>query len=221
MPSSVWVEKMTGPGVPHLKVVRGMCFPCMVRVLAVDPAFTNLGLVLAESDASGFRVSDALRVDLGSLQCEATCELPHSGHVVDRVMHFESLYSHLFEGTDVIVAEQQPPGGGGECVGALLYYRWRSKTVLVSPATLHKHFGLRGHDYGGRKRLSVELATPHLSGCPAFVSTVRRHDMADACLLALYYHATVTLKPRPVREPNPPRVVRVADFSRFRFLGAV
>jgi hypothetical protein len=84
--------------------------------------------------------------------------------------------------------ERQPPGGLTN-VESVLFYVFRKKIILISPNSLHKHFGLSYYDYDRRKIEIEKLATPYLENFESFSRQIRKHDMADALCLILFYIA--------------------------------
>lgn len=173
----------------------------MKTIVALDPAILNLGLVsvVVDDNHAIMQVPIATRVDLTTLAAKGS-------HVVDRVLAFKDKWGHVLDGADIILAERQPPGGGGECVGALLYCLYRDKTILISPAKLHKHFALPAKDYEGRKIKVVQLASKYLDGNCGFETQERKHDICDALSQVMYWC-------------EQERKAKYNVFARFSFLG--
>lgn len=188
-----------------------------MKICALDPAILNLGMCLVVVDDASWDIVDiplVTVIDLTNMRCDLDCKLQHSSHIVDRVLHFLQKYGHVFVESDLILAEQQPPGSGGESVGALLYSMWRSKMQLVHPGTIQKYFGLPKGDYDLKKHMAVTLVEEHLRGRSRYDHHVRQHDMADAFLLIMHHIAKEkqklkksTLKP-------------IVDFSKFAYKGS-
>ena len=186
-----------------------------MKICALDPAIMNLGICQVEVDDTTWDIVDvplATVIDLTNTRCGVECTPQHSGHIVDRVLHFLQNYGHVFVESDLILAEQQPPGSGGESVGALLYSMWRSKMHLVHPGTIQKHFGLPKGNYDLKKQRAVEIVEEHLRGRSRYDHHVRQHDMADAFLLIMHHVAKEKQKVRIKKTPKP-----AVDFSQFRF----
>ena len=176
----------------------------------------NLGICQVEVDDATWDIIDvplATVIDLTNTRCGVDCKLQHSSHIVDRVLHFLQNYGHVFTESDLILAEQQPPGSGGESVGALLYSMWRSKMNLVHPGTIQKYFGLPKGDYDLKKQKAVEIVEEHLRGRSRYDNHVRQHDMADAFLLIMHHVAKEKQKLKKTKPLKP-----AVDFSKFRFL---
>ena len=160
----------------------------MLTLVGIDVGYSNLGLVSVKVD-SEFNIEPTFvkRVNLANVRCHCK-DVPHTNEVGDLVAHFIHVYRYLFDEADVILMERQPPGGLTN-IEAVLFYVFRSKIVLISPNSLQKHFGINFYEYERRKVEIEKLATPYLNTFQNFTSQVRKHDMADALCLILFYIA--------------------------------
>lgn len=157
-----------------------------MHVLAIDVGYSSLGLVHAEvCEFAIATVHLAEKLDLRDIPCLQGCKLLHTSNVVDRVNHLVIYYKDLFERAETILIERQPVGGLLD-VQSLLYDKFRSKTTLVSPNAMHKHFGLPRGEYDRRKEMTIEIATPYLSHLLSFNRLHRKHDVADAMCMILF-----------------------------------
>ena len=160
-----------------------------MKIVAVDVGFISLGLVQVvvhdNFDPASIAVLFGDKIDLRDIPCPVGCTLPHSGNTVDRMTHFTQHFGDMFATADRILIEAQPPKGIRD-VQALLYDKYRDKATLVHPASLHKHLGL-SRDYDTRKLQTVEIATPFMKHVANFARHHRRHDMADAFSITLYF----------------------------------
>lgn len=158
-------------------------------IVGIDIGYHNLGLVKTTISEKGEpTVILAKRIDLTNLKCPNCTVTPHTNDVADLVAHFIHQYhDDVLNPADTILLERQPPGGLTS-VEALLLFAYRSKTVLVSPNSMHKHFGIGVLDYENRKLRTEEIAgdyfTPDLK---TYWNQVRKHDMADAMCMILYF----------------------------------
>jgi hypothetical protein len=126
----------------------------------IDVGIRNLGLAVFSVDRHW--VSPSLdyidRVDLTRLDRSAT---PYSGNELsDRVDRFARLYENHLSPCERVFIERQPLGGV-KAVEQLLYSRYRSKAVLLSPISVHNFFqygSRQGFDYDARKRATVNAA---------------------------------------------------------------
>ena len=159
-----------------------------LRIVAIDVGYSSLGMVCVEvgmdSDPTTIVVIFADKIDLRDIPCQEGCTLAHSANVVDRITHFVRHYEAMLTGADRLLIEAQPITGLRD-VQALLYDRFRSKTTLVHPTSMHKHFGLSG-DYDTRKVQTVSIASPFLAHSVTFARLHRKHDIADAFCMVLY-----------------------------------
>lgn len=166
-----------------------------MRVLAIDIGFHNMGLVLAEfEDNPNIRVEYIKKVSLEDYKYLRTNDM------VDLVPLFVEDHQDIFDSADKILIERQPPGGFTN-IEILLHYMFKDKVVLVSPVSMHTHFGMRHLNYEERKERTIEIATKHLK---EEIPYERKHDIADALCMILYYNFRVS----------------VHFFDRFRFGGA-
>jgi hypothetical protein len=139
--------------------------------------------------------------------CSEDCALHHERCVPDYIDHFIQEHESFFNEADKVLIERQPIMGITN-VQDLLFQRFRSKVLLVSPNTLHKHFKL-SKDYSVRKEESENLCSEYLSSKLNYTKEYRKHDISDAMLMILYYS---TLLPKKKRK------ILVNDFEQFRYL---
>jgi len=163
-----------------------------MKVLAIDIGYHNMGLVLAES-GKGPKVDVEFikKVSLGDYK------YIYSNDIVDLVPLFVDAHKHIFEAADTILIERQPPGGFTN-IEVLLHYMFKDKVVLVSPVSMHTHFGMRHLNYEERKERTVSIADKYIDG---EIPYERKHDIADALCMIVYYNFKVS----------------VHFFDRFRF----
>ena len=122
-----------------------------MRVLAIDIGFHNMGLVLAEfEDNPNIRVEYIKKVSLEDYKYLRTNDM------VDLVPLFVEDHQDIFDSADKILIERQPPGGFTN-IEILLHYMFKDKVVLVSPVSMHTHFGMRHLDYEQRKERTVSI----------------------------------------------------------------
>ena len=75
-------------------------------------------------------------------------------------------------------------------IEALLMSAFRNKTILISPNSMHKHFHISHYDYEQRKEKTVGVATEYIGHIYDFQTVERKHDIADAVCLVLFYIKT-------------------------------
>lgn len=178
------------------------------HVVSIDVGVTHLAFVSMVVENWKIRkVKLARLVDLTNMRhvniSLSACRLYHSKLLCDRVDHFIQEYEIEFEDADLILIERQPPVGGASCVvEQLLVKAFRDKIVLVSPTSMHCFFGIQNLDYDARKDFTTRETFRqfmHMALSPMsefnesvyeyFKSRVRKHDIADAMCLAIYYFA--------------------------------
>ena len=137
------------------------------------------------------------------------CKIPHTCETCDRVAHFIQEYEPFFDEADKILIERQPPTGLKD-IEALIMSRYRSKTLLISPNKMHKHYGIARFDYERRKVKTEELAEEHVSHLDTYQCQERKHDMADSVCICNFYVDGL-------RRKNPKRL----PFEEFRFSGKI
>ena len=129
-----------------------------MKVLAIDIGYHNMGLVLAEcGKGPKVDVEFIKKVSLGDYK------YIYSNDIVDLVPLFVDAHKHIFEAADTILIERQPPGGFTN-IEVLLHYMFKDKVVLVSPVSMHTHFGMRHLNYEERKERTVSIADKYIDG---------------------------------------------------------
>lgn len=146
---------------------------------SIDVGYYNMGLVQCDDT---FNVTFAKRVDITKYTgCGRDCPLYHTNEVADLIAHFVQAYKEIFDSADVILMERQPPSGLTN-IESLLFYIFRDKIKLISPNSVHAHFGYNHLDYEQRKDRVVEIASKYFE----LPNVARKHDMADAFCMILY-----------------------------------
>ena len=170
------------------------CFPIIIMIIiSIDIGVHNLGWCWCEIgedwDPLNIIVKDVGRRDISIHShlsvCPRECKLHHDNNMVDYVLHFKQDYGWMFDQSDLVLIERQPPGGFIN-IQDLLTYFWRDKVQLINPISVHTHFGMRMYDYDERKVKSMEIASKFIGHMKSFKTNVRKHDMADAMLSILW-----------------------------------
>lgn len=169
-------------------------------ILGIDIGVKNLGLVKVEYDGVDIRVHSVSRSDITHFHCNARCTIPHTNETADRIAHFVDIYENEYNEADIILLERQPLWGMKD-VESLLLYMFRDKTKLISPVSMHKHFGISAYEYDERKVKTEEIAAPYMVLHDAYWVEDRKHDMADAFCLVLFYIQTQlkSMKPKVLK----------------------
>ena len=150
-----------------------------MKVLAIDIGFHNMGLVLAES-LSGPKIT----VEFLKKVSLEDYKYIKSNDFVDLIPLFVEDHQHIFDSADKILIERQPPMGFTN-IEILLHYMFKEKVSLISPVSMHVHFGMRHLDYDQRKERSVSIAEKYIDGD---IPYERKHDIADALCMIVYHN---------------------------------
>ena len=155
-----------------------------MKILAIDIGYHNMGLVLADSDTGPrIEVEYVKKVSLEDYKYVKTND------IVDLVPLFVDDHRDIFDAADKILIERQPPGGFTN-IEILLHYMFRDKVSLISPVSMHTHFGMRHLDYDQRKERTVSIAEKYIEGD---IPYDRKHDIADALCMIVYYNFRTTV----------------------------
>jgi hypothetical protein len=148
-----------------------------MKVLAIDIGYHNMGLVLAESTAGPkIEVEYVKKVSLEDYK------YIKSNDFVDLVPLFVEDHQDIFDAAEKILIERQPPGGFTN-IEILLHYMFKDKVSLISPVSMHTHFGMRHLDYDQRKERTVSIAEKYIEDD---IPYERKHDIADALCMIVY-----------------------------------
>lgn len=172
------------------------------KVLAIDVGIKNLGLVFLhlKDDMTIARIEDLQLVDITQMAHHRMpykkCTLHHQSCISDWLEHVFQEYP-WFQQADHILVERQPITGI-VAVEQLIMNRFRDKTILLCPSTMHRHFGIDNYDYQQRKECTIKIAlyvlrelNPKESEVnnleSKFMAQSRCHDVADAICFAVYW----------------------------------
>ena len=150
-----------------------------MKILAIDVGYHNIGLCFADCPSSEIKVEMIKKVSLEEYKFPT-----NSNELVSLVPAFCEAHDHLFRAADVVLIERQPPQGL-KAIEVLIHYMHRDKVVLVSPNSLHAHFGMAHLNYEERKVRVEKIASHYIKhlDCP----WERKHDIADAVCMTVYY----------------------------------
>ena len=168
----------------------------VMLVLGVDVGIVNLAFVLIEVNES-FHVTslrDWRHIDITILRhnrvARCNCTLGHGNTLTDRLAHVFQEEAGMLACADVVVIEQQPPGGH-QGVEQLIYSQFRYKAQLVSPRSMHCYYCIQDKDYDGRKAHLALLFSrlSHVDECVKNQLRMmeRSHDVIDAYFIAAFY----------------------------------
>jgi hypothetical protein len=164
---------------------------CYKTVLSIDIGIQHLGLVLSSiSDCYAFgEVLWMELVDITLFTCDrAACKLHHDRTFTDWTSHVLEKYREVFTRADYVLIERQPPQGL-VVVEQILFGSMRDKSVLISPNSVHKFFGIGQYSYENRKIASVNISKKYIpdSFKLKLQSCDRIHDIADCILFTVFW----------------------------------
>ena len=150
-----------------------------MSVLAIDIGYHNMGLVVAEcGNGPKIDVNYIKKVSLEDYKYIQT------NGIVDLVPLMVDDHRDIFDSADTILIERQPPIGFTN-IEVLLNYMFKDKVILVSPVSMHVHFGMRHLNYDERKERTISLCDKYTG---IDIPYERKHDIADAVCMLLYYN---------------------------------
>lgn len=160
-------------------------------VLSIDIGIQHLAMVLS-SISKDYTFQEILWMDLIDITlftCDKkTCKLHHDRTFVDWMSHVLEKYKEIFQRANYVLIERQPPQGL-VAVEQILFGSMRDKSVLISPNSVHKFFGIGQYDYDTRKIASVNISKKYIS--PVFKKKLencdRIHDICDCILFTIFW----------------------------------
>jgi len=162
-------------------------------ILSIDPGIHNVGMIFLDYCCEEFTVKQVheayhtnITHDLHYTVRREDCTLHHTNILADRMSHFFQAYEDVFTKADVILIEKQPMVGFTD-VEQLLFRQFREKAVLVYPRQMHCYFKINHLDYDNRKIATTKIAKERLETTQVWQRSTRKHDMADAFCLAIFW----------------------------------
>lgn len=149
----------------------------ITNLVSVDIGYSNMALVELTTDFKDFTVNNIHKINLSNF---------NETEVYLSMIKFISEYKNLFNNADLILIERQPPQGLTN-IQDILAYNFSSKVKLICPRSMHKHFSISKLEYNLRKQHTVKITSKYLKNFLVFENESRKHDIADAFCLALYY----------------------------------
>jgi hypothetical protein len=166
-------------------------------VLSIDIGILHLGLTFSSINEN-FTLREIIWFDLINITnfaCDRKkCLLYHDKTMTDYLEHVFFEHGELFGAASWILIERQPPVGL-VAVEQLIFSKYRNKAILVSPNSMHCHFGwnVLNLDYETRKIYSSKVAADQLKNenraylLTNFLSLKRNHDVADSICQMLFW----------------------------------
>ena len=161
--------------------------------MSIDVGLIHLGISMANVKNDGVLL-DIYKIELIDItqfthrNDKKECKLQHTKTMSDWVDHLIQENQELFDQSDLILIERQPPSGL-IAVEQLIFSKFRSKTYLVSPRNVHSYLNLTQLDYDQRKVYSEKIAYSFLSEeqRKQILRYDRFHDIADSICIILYW----------------------------------
>lgn len=169
--------------------------PTEYTVLSIDIGIHHLGISLAKVNVD-FTLKEIVWIDLIDITRYVhrngpkvkECKLHHTKTFSDWVEHVIQENNELFEYSDFILIERQPPLGF-VVIEQLIFNKYRHKTYLISPKNVHNYLNITRLDYDKRKEYTVKAANMYLSNYfkQKLLLYERSHDIADSICMMLYW----------------------------------
>lgn len=160
--------------------------------LCIDVGIIHLGMSIITTDFE-YNIKDVNAVDLQDIsdfKCDRNiCKLKHDKMASDWIEHLIDYFSLAFEQVNNILIERQPPSGL-IAIEQLILSKFRDKTILIHPRSMHKFFNISKYNYEDRKKCTEKIAidlikTDNIKDC--FFSFERRHDIADSICIGIFW----------------------------------
>ena len=164
------------------------------KVLSIDVGVIHLGISVSILNED-FTLKEIVWVDNIDItnykhtKCTINkCELYHTKTFYDWIEHTIQENKEYFEESDMIIIEKQPPQGF-VVVEQLIFSKYRRKTTIISPQSVHKFLNFFDLDYDQRKELSIKIGDRYLSSelIEKTKTFDRRHDISDSICMLLYF----------------------------------
>lgn len=162
-------------------------------ILSIDIGVKHLAFTLITTDKE-YNLINIVGIDMIDITTfphhdVENCKLYHQKNFADWMAHVFQYYQIVFDKVDKILIERQPPMGL-VVVEQLIFYKYREKTTLISPNSMHKHFNIGHLNYDQRKK-EVEKIFQTYAQLPEVIQEYnnfkRKHDIADAFCIAIFW----------------------------------
>ena len=162
----------------------------MKRIVSIDVGIQHLGVseTLVTDEYDFMEIVMFEMIDITTCRLPKPCSLHHTPCFSDWIQHIMVEYKEVFDRSDRILIERQPPQGL-VAIEQLFYFQYREKALLVHPRVVHTYLMCGYMDYEGRKLVSEKSARMYLSEeqKERFDREERRHDIADSICMMLWW----------------------------------
>ena len=164
------------------------------KLLSIDVGIIHFGISVSILNED-FTLKEVIWVDNIDItmykhkKCSLeNCKLYHTKTFYDWIEHTIQENLEHFESSDMIIVEKQPPQGL-VVIEQLIFSKYRRKTTLISPRSVHKFLNFFDLDYDSRKEMSVKIGDKYLSDSLIERTETfdRRHDISDSICMMLYF----------------------------------
>lgn len=179
------------------------------KLLSIDVGIIHFGISVSILNED-FTLKEIIWVDNINItqythkKCPVNeCKLYHTKTFYDWIEHMIQENIEHFEGSDMIIIEKQPPQGF-VVIEQLIFSKYRRKTTIISPQSVHKYLNFFDLDYDQRKELSVKIGDKYLSESLIEKTKTfdRRHDVSDSICMMLYFINKKQLEYRKIQRYN-------------------
>lgn len=165
-------------------------------VMSIDIGIHHLGVSVSLLDEE-YKLIEIIWIDLINITeyvhdhgpSKKDCRLYHTKTFCDWLNHTFQENIEFYNMADFILAERQPPTGF-VVIEQLIFSKWREKTILISPNSMHKYFGIGNYDYEKRKECTDKIARMKITDKQLLEQLGfyhRTHDIADSICIMLYW----------------------------------
>lgn len=167
-----------------------------IVILSVDIGVLHLGISVSIVSEK-YELKDIIWVDLIDITNiqhkrvkRSKCNLYHEKTFCDWLEHVFQENYEFFNEADVVLLERQPIMGF-QVVEQLIFSKFRNKTILVSPNSMHRFFHIEIYDYDTRKIHVEKIAERYLQNMDLLQQYLenyeRKHDIADSICLMIFW----------------------------------
>jgi hypothetical protein len=174
------------------------------KIISIDIGITHLGFSLGITDKAfnlihleWVNMIDITKYTHNFDLHDKECGIDHSSNqFADWLQHFFLEYKTLFDISDFILIEKQPPKGL-VVIEQIIMFNYREKCHLVHPRSMHSFFGIGSTNINGensyeeRKKqtqiIAQRCADWHPRALDYYSKLQRKHDVTDAICLMLFW----------------------------------
>lgn len=170
---------------------RSKYFCSQVKFASIDIGKQNFAIVWGYSDPEYNKVvfKSFTLINFDKVEAQEKSGVQQYNHISDKLKtYFEIENKDIFDDTEMIFVEYQPPQGL-RIIQEYLVTTFKHKVIFVHPQQMHKFFRADCYCYIQRKDYMNYRATEFMSFefFEEWDKLKRKHDVSDAICLAYYY----------------------------------